>query len=73
MPVSQVMTVAQRSNTLSACSLQNTQTATAEEEQSAKVQLPAAFTVRMNRRNDYSEENLFHCYYGHLTAGLTHT
>ena len=21
----------------------------------------------MNRRNDYSEENLFHCSYGHLT------
>ena len=27
----------------------------------------------MNRRNDYSEENLFHCSYGHLTVVLTHT
>jgi len=29
--------------------------------------------VSMNRRNDYREENLFHCSYGHLTVVLTHT
>ena len=26
--------------------------------------------VSMNRRNDYGDENLFHCSYGHLTAAL---